>query len=77
MPCKFKFLSGTIVKHLIDFKENRDIVANAGATISAFDISDLKNNPDYKAARIDNLIQKPIHFSDLRNMIISALKTSV
>jgi hypothetical protein len=45
--------------------------------MTAFDISDLKNNPDYKAARIDNLIQKPIHFSDLRNMIISALKTSV
>lgn len=40
MPCKFKFLSGTIVKHLIDFKENRDMVANAGATISAFDILD-------------------------------------
>jgi DNA-binding response OmpR family regulator len=41
--------------------------------MTAFDISDLENNADFKAAKIDRLIQKPVHFSELREMIKSAL----
>jgi DNA-binding response OmpR family regulator len=44
--------------------------------MTAFDISDLVNNVDYKSARIDILIQKPIRFSNLRSVIISALTVS-
>lgn len=42
--------------------------------MTAFDISDLENNPDYKAARIDTLLQKPVRLSELRKMINTALK---
>jgi DNA-binding NtrC family response regulator len=42
--------------------------------MTAFDITDLKDNPDYKAARFDELIQKPVSFSELREMINNALK---
>ena len=42
--------------------------------MTAFDIRDLENNPDYKAAKIDRLLQKPIRFSELREMINNALK---
>lgn len=42
--------------------------------MTAFDISDLENNADFKAAKIDRLIQKPVHFSELREMIKSALQ---
>ena len=42
--------------------------------VTAFDISDLENDSDYKGARIDMLLQKPIHLSNLREMIKSALK---
>lgn len=45
--------------------------------MTAFDISDLERNPDYKSTRIDNVIQKPIHFSDLRNIINNTLKNSL
>lgn len=37
--------------------------------MTAFDIRDLNDNPDFKAAKIDRLLQKPIRFSDLREMI--------
>jgi len=42
--------------------------------VTAFDISDLENDSDYKEARIDMLSQKPIHLSNLREMIKTALK---
>ena len=42
--------------------------------VTAFDISDLENNSDYKAARIDKLLQKPVHLSNLRKMINTSLK---
>ena len=42
--------------------------------MTAFDISDLENDTDYKAARIDMLLQKPVHLSNLRKMINIALK---
>jgi len=37
--------------------------------MSAFDIRDLENHPDFKSAKIDRLLQKPVHFSELREMI--------
>ncbi|HEU5119441.1 MAG TPA: response regulator [Candidatus Nitrosocosmicus sp.] len=42
--------------------------------MTAFDIRDLENNADYKAAKIDRLLQKPIRFSELLEMINIALK---
>lgn len=42
--------------------------------ITAFDISEMRNNSDYKVARIDNIIQKPVHLSDLREMLNNSLK---
>lgn len=42
--------------------------------MTAFDIVDLKNHPDYNAAKIDRLIQKPVRFSELREMINHDLK---
>jgi DNA-binding response OmpR family regulator len=42
--------------------------------MTAFDISDLENNSDFKAACIDRLLQKPIRFSELRGMINTAWK---
>ena len=42
--------------------------------MTAFDISDLENNYDYKAARIDTIMQKPVHLSNLREIINTALK---
>jgi DNA-binding response OmpR family regulator len=42
--------------------------------ITAFDINDLENNSDFIAARIDKLIQKPVHFVELRKIINNALK---
>ncbi len=43
--------------------------------MTAFDISDLKNQPDFKLARIDMLIQKPVRFSYLREMIHNIWET--
>jgi CheY-like chemotaxis protein len=40
--------------------------------MTAFDIKDVKDHPHFKFARIDRLIQKPIHLSDLREMINTA-----
>jgi len=42
--------------------------------MSAFDTSDLGSHPDFKAANIDRLIQKPVHFSELREMINFSMK---
>ena len=42
--------------------------------MTAFDISDLENNYDYKAAGIDTIMQKPVHLSNLREIINTALK---
>ncbi len=42
--------------------------------MTAFEIQDLKDRKDFKIARIDRLLQKPIRFSDLRVMINDALK---
>jgi DNA-binding NtrC family response regulator len=43
--------------------------------MTAFDISDLKNQPDFKLARIDMLIQKPVRFSYLREIIHNIWET--
>lgn len=42
--------------------------------MTAFDIKDLINDPDFKAAKIDKILQKPINLSELREMINIALK---
>ena len=41
--------------------------------MTAFGIVDLKNNEDFKKAKIDILIQKPVRFSDLRLMLNESL----
>ncbi len=42
--------------------------------MTAFDIKDLEDREDFKDAKIDRLIQKPIRFSELREMINEAWK---
>ncbi|MDQ4073486.1 MAG: response regulator [Thermoproteota archaeon] len=42
--------------------------------ITAFDLSDLKDRPAYKHARIDLVIQKPVKFSRLRKIVDNVLK---
>ncbi len=42
--------------------------------MTAFDIADLKENEDFKKAKIDRLLQKPIRFSDLKVMINDTFK---
>lgn len=42
--------------------------------MTAFESKDLEDREDFKNARIDRLIQKPIRFSDLREMINDAWK---
>ena len=37
--------------------------------MTAFDATDLEEQPIYIEAKIDKLLQKPIHFSELRTMI--------
>ena len=37
--------------------------------MTAFDTADFKDNEDFKKAKIDRLLQKPVHFADLRQMI--------
>jgi two-component system cell cycle response regulator CpdR len=37
--------------------------------ITAFDISDLKDQPNFKLANIENIIQKPIKLSHLKKII--------
>ena len=37
--------------------------------MTAFDAKDLEDSEDFKNTRIDRLLQKPIRFSDLREMI--------
>ena len=43
--------------------------------MTAFETRDLENHGDFKMARIDRLIQKPVRFSDLKEMINKACKT--
>jgi len=42
--------------------------------MTAFDAKDLKYHENFKIARIDRIIQKPIRFPDLREMINDAWK---
>ena len=42
--------------------------------MTAFEIEGLKDSEDFKIAKIDRLLQKPIRFSDLREMINDTLK---
>ena len=42
--------------------------------MTAFESKDLEDREDFKNARIDRLIQKPVRFSDLREMINDAWK---
>jgi CheY-like chemotaxis protein len=37
--------------------------------MTAFDTADLRDDEDFKKANIDRLLQKPIRFADLRQMI--------
>lgn len=41
--------------------------------MTAFDTRDLIDNEDFKMAKIDQLIQKPVRFNDLRQMINESL----
>jgi CheY-like chemotaxis protein len=51
-------------------KKIREINENVKIFLmTAFDIRDLKSNPDFQAANIDRLLQKPIPFSELRTII--------
>ncbi len=43
--------------------------------MTAFEIREVENNLDFKAARFDSLIQKPIRFSELREIIKDALNS--
>ena len=42
--------------------------------MTAFETQGLEDSEKFKIAKIDRLLQKPIHFSDLREMINNALK---
>ncbi len=42
--------------------------------MTAFETQDLEDREDFKTTRIDRIIQKPIRFSNLREMINDALK---
>jgi DNA-binding NtrC family response regulator len=42
--------------------------------MTAFETADLKDNEDFKKAKIYRLIQKPIRFADLKQMIKESLK---
>ena len=42
--------------------------------MTAFESKDLEDGKDFKNARIDRLIQKPVRFSELREMINDAWK---
>ena len=42
--------------------------------MTAFESKDLEDREDFKNARIDRLIQKPVRFSHLRVMVNDALK---
>jgi hypothetical protein len=37
--------------------------------MTAFDVADLKDNEDFKKAKIDRLLQKPIRLADSRQLI--------
>ena len=57
-------------------KEVRELNTNIKIFLmTAFETRDLENHADFKMARIDRLIQKPVRFSDLKEMINKACKT--
>jgi DNA-binding response OmpR family regulator len=60
----------------IDLAKNiRDINSKVKIFLmTAFDTVDLKDNEDFKKVKIDKLIQKPVRFADLREMINESLK---
>ena len=56
-------------------KKIREINQNVKIFLmTAFDTRDLESNPDFQAANIDRLLQKPIHFSELRKLVNIVLK---
>ncbi len=59
----------------IDLAKNvRDINGKVKIFLmTAFDISDLKDNEDFKKAKIDRLLQKPVRLADLSQMINESL----
>jgi|SRR6187431_887494 len=55
-------------------KKIRKINSNAKIFLmTAFDIGDLKESEDFIKTKIDRLLQKPVRFSDLRQMINESL----
>ena len=55
-------------------KEIRQINSKAKIFLmTAFEIHDLEDNEDFRKARIDSLLQKPVRFSDLKQMINESL----
>jgi len=55
-------------------KKIRKIYSNVKIFLmTAFDTGDLKENKDFRKARIDSLLQKPVRFSDLKQMINESL----
>jgi CheY-like chemotaxis protein len=45
--------------------------------MTAFEIQDLKDNEDFRKARIDRLLQKPIRFANLKQMINESLNAPI
>lgn len=43
--------------------------------MTAFDTRDLEINPDFRTPRFDRLLQKPIRFSEVREIINEELKS--
>ena len=43
--------------------------------ITAFDPSDLESKPEYRQARIERVVQKPIKLSQLKKMVEQVLQT--
>jgi CheY-like chemotaxis protein len=43
--------------------------------VTAFAAEDLENRPDFKAAKVDRIIQKPLKFSKLKEIIKQDIKT--
>ncbi len=43
--------------------------------VTAFDPTDLESNSDYRQAKIERIIQKPIRLSHLKKIVVQALQT--
>ena len=80
----FEYYAGTANRHLLILtdlrmpgmtglqlaKNIREINSKVKIFLmTAFDTADLRNDEDFKKANIDRLLQKPIRFADLRQMI--------